>query len=156
MDNKEDMMVAIAKGAMDLELIALVAKRGGTISQPKLVRVRKISYAQAEAWLANLAEKHLLQLLPEKRLVPVYCLTCVAYAILEDHRNRRGKLGRFFAHRLKSELRKRLCNIDSDLAFATAELSTASLDAPKAKGAINRARDKILDLVRITAEADQI
>ena len=62
MDNKEDMMVAIAKGAMDLELIALVAKRGGTISQPKLVRVRKISYAQAEAWLANLAEKHLLQL----------------------------------------------------------------------------------------------
>jgi ribosomal protein S25 len=156
MDNPDNMEVEIQIDSLDMDLIASMAKESDTISPPQLGRLRKISYSRAEAALRNLAEKNLLQLLPESGTVPVYRLTCSAYVMIDEHRNCRGILSRCFVRRTNAGLRKGLFDIDAILTVAAAELSLASPDVANARAAIAEARDKILDLVQTSVEADQV
>ena len=148
MDLEEDMMAQIAPGGMDLVMAARVAKKTDTVSPPKLAHALKISYSQAEAALAKMAGKHLLQLVPDCGAVPVYRLTCAAYAALAGHRSRRGGLSRLFWPPRNAGLRKRLFKRDAFLAVATAEFSRSSPDLAEAQAAIDKAREQILDLVQ--------
>jgi hypothetical protein len=156
MDNEKKMADVIWADAIELNLIAWVAKESGTVSPPKFARALKVSYCQAESALANMAAKNLLQLLHEGGTVPVYRLTCAGYALIAEHRSRRSKLSRFFARRANDVLMKGLFEIDAILFMAKTEISTASPDVAKARAAIEEARDKILGLVRTSVEADQV